>query len=62
MQHPIYLYNIRIKHLQYTSETCETLETYACNIRFQYNVTCCLNEWTLVIAEINASVEVGNCA
>jgi hypothetical protein len=29
---PIYFYNIRMKHLQYTSET---LETYAYNMQFQ---------------------------
>jgi hypothetical protein len=33
---PIYFCNIDIKHLQHTFET---LETYACNIRFQHNVT-----------------------
>jgi hypothetical protein len=33
VQHPpIYFCNTKIKHLQHTSETCETLETYICNI------------------------------
>jgi hypothetical protein len=35
----IYFYNIDINHLPHTYETCETLETYACNMRFQRNVT-----------------------
>jgi hypothetical protein len=30
----IYFCNINIKHLQYTSETSKTLETYACNMCF----------------------------
>jgi hypothetical protein len=32
---PIYFCNIRIKHLQYTSETYEILETDACNMQFK---------------------------
>jgi hypothetical protein len=28
MQHQIYFYNIQMKHLQYTSKTGETLQTY----------------------------------
>jgi len=35
---PIYFYNIYLKHLQYTFETSKTLETYACNMRFQQNL------------------------
>ena len=31
---PIYFCNIRINHLQRTSETSETLKTYACNMCF----------------------------
>jgi hypothetical protein len=34
MQHPNLLCNIRTKHLQHTSETSKTLETYTCNMRF----------------------------
>jgi hypothetical protein len=32
---PIYFFNIHTKHLQYASETSETLETYAYNMCFQ---------------------------
>jgi hypothetical protein len=35
----IYFYNIDIKHLQYTYETFEMLETNACNKRFQRNMS-----------------------
>jgi hypothetical protein len=35
----IYICNIDIKHLQHISEISETLETYACNMRFQCNVS-----------------------
>jgi len=31
---PIYFCNIHLKHLQRTSKTSETLERYACNMRF----------------------------
>jgi hypothetical protein len=31
---PIYFCNIDIQHLQYTSKTSETLQTYSCNMRF----------------------------
>jgi hypothetical protein len=34
---PIYFCNIHMKHLQHTFETSETLEIYACNMRFQRN-------------------------
>ena len=39
-----------MKQLQHTSETCETLKTYACNMRFQHSATspCCFGEWRLV--------------
>jgi hypothetical protein len=30
----IYFYNIHTKPLQHTSKTYETIETYACNMRF----------------------------
>ena len=36
---PIYFCNIRMKHLQHTSKTSETLETYACNMCFQRNIS-----------------------
>ena len=36
---PIYFCNIHMKHLQHYSKIYETLETYACNMRFQHNVT-----------------------
>jgi hypothetical protein len=37
-------YNIRIKHLQYPDGTSKILETYACNMRFQHNVTLLLGQ------------------
>ena len=36
---PIHFCNIYMKHLQHTSETYEILETYACNVRFQRNIS-----------------------
>jgi hypothetical protein len=56
----IYFCNIRVKHLQRTTETSETLETYACNMRFQHNITLLLERWRIVVAELDASVEVGS--
>jgi hypothetical protein len=35
----IYFCNIQIKHMQHPDKTYETLETFACNMRFQRNVT-----------------------
>jgi hypothetical protein len=35
----IYFYNIDKKHWQRTTETSENLKAYACNMRFQHNVT-----------------------
>jgi hypothetical protein len=35
---PIYFCNISMAHLQHTSETSETFEIYACNMRFQQNL------------------------
>jgi hypothetical protein len=35
----IYFCNIDIKHLQHTSETFETLETYVCNMHFLRNMS-----------------------
>jgi hypothetical protein len=34
----LYFCNIHLKHLQHTSKTYKTLETYACNIRFEQNM------------------------
>jgi hypothetical protein len=45
---PIYFCNICMKHLQYTSKTSETLETYTCNMHFQHNISCYLGEWRVV--------------
>jgi hypothetical protein len=36
---PIYFCNIHLKHLQHTSETSETIKLYACNMRFQRNIS-----------------------
>jgi ABC-type lipopolysaccharide export system ATPase subunit len=36
---PIYFCNIDVKHLQHISKTSKTLETYACNMRVQHNIT-----------------------
>jgi hypothetical protein len=35
---PIYFRNIDIQHLQHTYKIYETLETYACNMRFQRSI------------------------
>ena len=35
----IYFCNIHTKHLQHISETSETIKTYACNMRFQRNIS-----------------------
>jgi hypothetical protein len=35
----IYFCNIDIKHLQHTSEIFETIETYACYMQFQHNIS-----------------------
>jgi hypothetical protein len=38
--------------------TSETLETYACNIYFQRNISpCCLGEWRLIDAELDTGAE-----
>jgi hypothetical protein len=51
----IYLCNIHMKHLQHTSET---LETYACSICFQCNISpCYLGEWRLIDAELDTGAE-----
>jgi hypothetical protein len=55
---PIYFYNIYLKHLQHTSET---LETYACNMRFQHN-TLLLGRMELIVVELDAGKEVGGGA
>jgi hypothetical protein len=51
---PIYFYNIDIKHLQRTSETYKTLETYA----FNAMLLCCLGEWRLVVVEVGGEAEI----
>ena len=35
----MYFCNIDIKHLQHSSETFETIETHACNMQFQRNIS-----------------------
>jgi hypothetical protein len=35
---PIYFCNVYMEHLQHTSDTSKTLETYSCNISFQRNI------------------------
>ena len=35
----IYFRNIQMKHLQDTSKTCETLQTYVCIMHFQRNIS-----------------------
>ena len=55
---PIYFYNIHTKYWQHTSETSETLETYAYTFAicvFSAISTCCLDDWRLVNAELNAA-------
>ena len=50
MQYQIYICNIQMKHLQYTSEIHEI---------YSYNIcssTCC-PQWTLVDAELDAGTE-----
>jgi hypothetical protein len=45
----IYFCNIDIKHFQHACETFEILETDACNMRFQRNISLLLcTEWRLV--------------
>jgi hypothetical protein len=44
----IYFCNIHLKHFQYISEIFETLETYACNMHFQRNITLLLGRMELV--------------
>jgi hypothetical protein len=56
----IYFCNIDEKHLQHTSKTSETLETYTCNICFpaQYYFAV-WTKWRLIIVELDAGVKVG---
>jgi hypothetical protein len=55
MQHicsiSIYFCNIDVKHLQHTSKTSETLETYSCNMRFQRNITWLLRRHYATLGE-----------
>jgi hypothetical protein len=53
----IYFCNIYMKPLQHTSKTTETLETYACNIHFQRNVTLLHVRMELVLVEFDAGAE-----
>ena len=56
---PIYFCNIVIKHLQHTSETSKTLKTYACNMRYQHNVTLLLGRIEASrLAELDAGAEI----
>ena len=49
-----------MKHLQYTSETSKTLETYACNMHFQHNVTLLFGQIEAPrLAELEAGAEWG---
>ena len=41
----------------HTSETTETLETYACNMRFQHNVTLLLRRMELIVVELDVGAE-----
>ena len=50
----IYFYNIHTKRLQHTSNTSEILETYACNMHFERNITLLLGRMEL-IAELDAT-------
>jgi hypothetical protein len=43
--------------MQHISKTTETLETYACNIRFQRNVTLLLKQMELVLMELDTGTE-----
>jgi hypothetical protein len=56
---PIYFYNIFLKHLQHTSET---LEIYACNMRFPRDITLLFGRKELVVMELDAGKEVGGSA
>ena len=53
--HPNYFYNIYTKSMQRTSETTETLKTYAWNMRFQHNVTSLHGQMELVVVELDAT-------
>jgi hypothetical protein len=55
---PIYFYNIRMKYLQPTYKTYETLETYACNMRSQaQHLLAAWTKWRLINAELDAGAE-----
>jgi hypothetical protein len=59
---PIYLCNIDIKHLQHTPETSEILETSLVTCAFSAISPFCLDEWRLVVAELDAGTEVSGGA
>ena len=54
---PIYFCNIHTKPLQHTFKTTKTLETYACNMRFQHNVTLLLRRMELIVVELDVGAE-----
>jgi hypothetical protein len=55
---PIYLCNIDIKHLQHTPETSEILKTSLVTCAFSVISPFCLDEWRLVIAELDTGTKV----
>jgi hypothetical protein len=55
----IYFCNIQIKHMKHPNEISETLEIYACNMPFGVMSPCRLDEWRLVIAELDTGTDVG---
>ena len=46
-----------MKHLQHTSKTTETLETYACNMCFQRHVTLLFGRTELVLVDLDVGAE-----
>ena len=50
---PIYFCNILMKHMQHLDKTSETLEIYAYNMRFQYNITLLLGRMELNVVELD---------
>jgi hypothetical protein len=54
---PISFCNIDIQHLQHTSETSKTLETYYCNMRFQHSIGLLRGEERLVNAKLDAGAK-----
>jgi hypothetical protein len=52
-----YFCNIDIQHLQRTSKTSKTLETYYCNMRFQRNIHLLLGRMEARRPELDADME-----